>query len=167
MPYGAARSLLILVLSGNFAIDVSAQTMPFKQAALKRIEPGLENAVNWEWHMAPSDPQDWGLQLPASTPTPTPTPTPSPSSAALPQSQNRPALYEVKHGDALILIGKKFGMTVFQIKTFNGLKDDKIRMGQQLKIPTLAELSAMPTPAAKHKSAGSPESRAGPGIGRE
>jgi LysM repeat protein/lipoprotein-anchoring transpeptidase ErfK/SrfK len=172
MPYGAARSLLILVLSGNFAIDVFAQTMPFKQAALKRIEPGMENAVKWEWHVAPSDPKEWGLQLPASTPTPTP----SPSSAALPQSQNRPALYEVKHGDALILIGKKFGMTVFQIKTFNGLKDDKIRIGQTLKIPTLAELSAMtPAPAPKtmtpaskkHKSAQKTEANPSPAPGIE
>ncbi|MBV9106513.1 MAG: LysM peptidoglycan-binding domain-containing protein, partial [Verrucomicrobia bacterium] len=148
MPSGAQRSLLILILSGNLAVAVSAQTMPLKQAALKRIEPGLENAVKWEWHVAPSDPKDWGLQ--AAEPTPTPTPASPPSAAALPQLQNRPALYEVKHGDALILIGKKFDMTVSQIKKFNGLKDDKIRIGQTLKIPTLAELSALTPAPSKH-----------------
>jgi LysM repeat protein len=172
MPSEAARSLLILILSGIFVIDLSAQTTPFKPPALKRIEPGLENAVNWEWHVAQSDPKDWGLQLPELAPTPTPTP--SPPAVLLPQSQNRPTLYEVKHGDALILIGKKFGMTVFQIKTFNGLKDDKIRIGQTLKIPTLAELSAMTpapktmTPASKkHRSAQKTEANPSPSPGIE
>jgi LysM repeat protein len=175
MPLGPARSLPTLVLSGIFAIGVSAQTMLFRSAAPKRIEPGLENAVQWEWHVATSDPKDWGLELPEPTPTPSPIPTPSPSSTALPQSQTRPVLYEVKHGDALILIGKKFGMTVFQIKTFNGLKDDKIRAGQMLKIPTLAELSAMtPAPKAiatpspkKHKSARKTEEEPSPTPGIE
>ncbi|MBV9645431.1 MAG: LysM peptidoglycan-binding domain-containing protein [Verrucomicrobia bacterium] len=165
MPSGAQRSLLILILSGNLAVAVSAQTMPLKQAALKRIEPGLENAVKWEWHVAPSDPKDWGLQAPE--PTPTPTPASPPSAAALPQSQNRPALYEVKHGDALILIGKKFGMTVSQIKKFNGLKDDKIRIGQTLKIPTLAELSALTPAPSKHKSAQKNEANPGSPSGIE
>jgi LysM domain-containing protein len=160
MASGAARSLLFFVVPGIFAMRVSAQTMPEIPTALKRVEPGLENAVKWEWHVAPSDEKDWGLQIPEPAPTPLPVTTPS-------QSENRPTLYEVKHGDALILIGKKFGLTVSQIKAFNGLKDDKIRVGQTLKIPTLAEASAMPTPAAKHKSAETPESRASPEIGVE
>ncbi|MBV8378567.1 MAG: LysM peptidoglycan-binding domain-containing protein [Verrucomicrobia bacterium] len=174
MSSGPTRSLLILVLSEIFALGGSAQTMPFKPAAPKRIEPGLKNAVRWEWHVEPSDPKDWGLQLPESKPIPSPTPTPSTSAAALPQSENRPVLYEVKHGDALILIGKKFGMTVFQIKTFNGLKDDRIRVGQILKIPTLAQLSAIapaPTPIApapkKHKSAQKKEAAPTPTPGIE
>ncbi|HEY1476208.1 MAG TPA: LysM peptidoglycan-binding domain-containing protein [Chthoniobacterales bacterium] len=151
MLSGAARSLLFLVPSGIFAISVSAQTMPGKPAALKRIEPGLEDAVKWEWHVAPSDDKDWGLQSPDATPTPTPPVT------ALSQPENRPAVYEVKRGDALILIGKKFGMTVPQIKAFNGLKDDMIRVGQMLKIPTLAELKTMtPPPETKHKPAKTP-----------
>src|ERR1700730_16941123 len=147
------RSLLILVMSGIFAIGVSAQTMPGKLAAPKRIEPGLENAVKWKWRVAPSDDKDWGLQ------SANPTPTPQPPVTVLPQSENRPALYEVKGGDALILIGKKFSMSVAQIKTFNGLKDDKIRVGQILKIPTLAELSAMTPPAPKRKPVETPESK--------
>jgi LysM repeat protein/lipoprotein-anchoring transpeptidase ErfK/SrfK len=148
MHFGAARSLPFLVMYGIFAISVSAQTLPGKSAPLNRVEPGLENAVKWEWRVAPSDDKDWGLQSPDPTPAPTP-----PVTAPL-QPENRPALYEVKRGDALILIGKKFGMTVAQIKAFNGLKNDKIRIGQMLKIPTLAELSAMnPPPAVKRKPA--------------
>src|ERR1700736_1794380 len=165
-----SRSLLILVTSGIFAVGLSAQTMPGKLTAPKRIEPGLENAVKWKWRVAPSDDKDWGLQ------SANPTPTPPPPVTVLPQSENRPTLYEVKRGDALILIGKKFGMTVAQIKTFNGLKDDKIRVGQILKIPTLAELSAMtPAPAPKtmtpaskkHKSAQKTEANPSPAPGIE
>jgi lipoprotein-anchoring transpeptidase ErfK/SrfK len=161
MLSGAARSLINLVMSGIFAISVSAQTMPGKPAALKRVESGLENAVKWEWHVAPSDDKDWGLQLPE------PAPTPTPPGSVLPGSQNRPALYEVHRGDALILIGKKFGMTVAQIKAFNGLKDDTIRIGQMLKIPTLAELSAMTPPANKHKPAETPEPKLSPEMAIE
>ena len=161
MLSGAASSLLIFFVSGILAINVSAQTMPGKIAVLKRVEPGLENAVKWEWHVAPSDPKDWGLQ------SPDPTPTPTPPATVLPQSENRPALYEVRRGDALILIGKKFGMTVSQIKAFNGLKDDMIRVGQILKIPTLAELSAMTPPATKHKPAETPEKKLSPEAGVE
>ena len=154
-----AKLLLILVSFGVLTRSASGQTMPGKPAALKRIEPGLENAVKWEWRVAPSDQKDWGLKLPD------PTPTPSPSVSPL--AENRPAFYEVQRGDALILIGKKFGMTVSQIKTVNGLKDDKIRAGQVLKIPTLAELSAMPTPAAKHKSAETSDRKLNPESGIE
>ena len=142
MGSAAARSLLVLVMSGIFAIGTSAQTTSGKPAALKRIEPGLETAVKWEWHVEPSDDEFWRVRAPE----PTPTPTPPPAVAVAPKAEPRPTLYEVKRGDALILIGKKFGTTVAQLKTFNGLKDDKIRVGQMLKIPTLTELSAMPTP---------------------
>jgi hypothetical protein len=99
MPFSAARSLQSVVMSGIFAISLSAQTMPGKPAALKRIEPGLEDAVKWEWRVAPSDEKDWGLQWPQ--------PTPTPPVTVLAQAENRPALYEVKRGDALILIGKR------------------------------------------------------------
>src|SRR5262245_43546333 len=161
---------LVLLLSGMLAARISGQTTSGKPAVLTRIEPGLENAVKWKWRVAPSDAKDWGLAVP------TPTPSPSPVGAAAtptPTPENRPALYEVKHGDALILIGKKFGLTVEQLKAFNGLKTDLIRVGQNLKIPTAAELakatpspipSTTPTPAKnphtkKRKPPESPEQR--------
>jgi LysM repeat protein/lipoprotein-anchoring transpeptidase ErfK/SrfK len=168
MHSGAARSLFILVMSGTFVTSAWAQTMQGKPAALKRIEPGLEDAVKWEWHVTLSDGKNWGLQ--------SPDPTPPPPVTVLPQPENRPTLYDVKHGDALILIGKKFGMTVSQIKAFNGLKDDKIRVGQILKIPTLAEIGAMvppppppssPPPVNKHKSAETREQRLSPETATE
>jgi LysM repeat protein/lipoprotein-anchoring transpeptidase ErfK/SrfK len=157
MLFGAARSLPILVLCTVLSISVSAQTPLGKAAPLKRVEPGLEEAVKWEWRVAPSDEKDWGFPTP--TPSPTPIPTPGP---VISQPEIRPTLYEVKHGDALVLIGKKFGMTVSQIQAFNGLKGDKIRVGQTLKIPTLAELKAMVPPPAKPKAAGTPDSKLNP-----
>jgi LysM repeat protein len=160
MRSGTAISLLFLVMSGIFAIGVSAQTITAKPTALKRIEPGLEDAVKWKWRVAPSDDKDWGLQVPDPTPTPQPLTAP-------PQSVDRPTRYEVKHGDALILIGKKFGMTVVQVKTFNGLKDDKIRVGQILNIPTLVELSAMTSAANKAKPKKTPDPRVSSEAGTE
>jgi lipoprotein-anchoring transpeptidase ErfK/SrfK len=160
MPFGAARSLPNLLLSVVLSASASAQTLIEKPAPAKRIEPGLEEAVRWEWRVAPSDDKDWGLR-PASTPTPTPTPVALPA-AEIAQPETRPTLYEVKRGDALILIGKKFGMTVSQIQAFNGLKGDKIRAGQMLKIPTLAKLSAMAPPVKKHEPAKTPEPKLSP-----
>jgi LysM repeat protein len=165
MVSGAVRSLQILVISGILAISGSAQTMPGKPAASKRVEPGLEDAVKWEWHVVPSEGNNWGLQSPE--PTPTPTPAPSPKVPVLPPPENRPALYEVKRGDALILIGKKFGITVSEIKAANGLKDNLIRAGQILKIPTPAEVIAMTPPVNKRKPMATPAPKLNPEAGMD
>jgi LysM repeat protein/lipoprotein-anchoring transpeptidase ErfK/SrfK len=157
MLSGAARSLLILALSQAFSIGLSGQLPPGKPVPLKRVEPGLEEAVKWEWRVAPSEEKDWGL------PTPTPTPTPTPATVIV-QPEIRPTLYEVQRGDALVLIGKKFGMTVSQIQSFNGLKGDKIRAGQTLRIPTVAELKAMVPPPPKPKAVGTRSSKSTPEV---
>ena len=138
LPPCLLRSLLILAISSVIAVSVFAQTPPGKVDAPRRIEPGLENAVRWKWRVAPSDERDWGLELPNLT---RPATTPG---SALPQPEN--LLYEVKRGDALILIGKRFGVTVAQIKELNGLKSDKIRIGQMLRIPAVTEPSAVIPP---------------------
>jgi LysM domain len=152
-----ARLLLVLFVSGFFSSAV-AQTTFTKPTLLKRVEPGLEDAVKWEWRVAQSDEKDWGLPVPE--PPPTPTPTPPPAATVLQPPETRPALYEVKHGDALILIGKRFGTSVAQLQAFNGLKDDKIRVGQKLKIPTLTEISAMAPPVKKSKPTTTPGPKA-------
>ncbi|RKY38948.1 MAG: hypothetical protein DRP75_03415 [Candidatus Omnitrophota bacterium] len=46
-------------------------------------------------------------------------------------------IYEVKSGDSLFSIAKKFGVTVDLIKRSNALESDSIYPGQRLKIPTL------------------------------
>ena len=146
---------MIFVICVLFSTSVFAQTIIGKPAALTRIEPGLENAVKWKWRVVPSDEKHWGLEMP------TPTPSPPPAVTPTPPPEIRPTFYEVKHGDALILIARKFGMTVAKLKTFNGLQTDKIRVNQKLKIPTLAELSAIAPPVKKQKLAKTTESVTG------
>ena len=43
----------------------------------------------------------------------------------------RPETYEVKKGDAIIKIARKFDMTAAQLKQFNDLKDDRIQIGRR------------------------------------
>ena len=63
-----------------------------------------------------------------------------------PAPMARPETIEVKKGDALIKIAKKFDMTVAQLKQFNEMKDDRIRIGQVLRIPTPAQVLMMIPP---------------------
>lgn len=43
--------------------------------------------------------------------------------------------YEVKQGDTLSTVAARYGVSVAQIKTVNGLKSDKLAVGQKLRIP--------------------------------
>jgi len=105
------------------------------------VEPGLEEAVKWKWRVIPSDEKFWGLELPEPPPQ---APLPGTPLATAPRDPS--TSYEVKKGDALVLIGKKFGLSVAQLKAANGLKDDMIRIGQVLKLPTLEECIALGLP---------------------
>jgi hypothetical protein len=113
-----------------------------------KIEPGLELAVSWKWWVVPSEKKEWGLPLPEAL-------LPKPSGGSAPQVPAlRPETYEVKKGDALIKIAKKFDMSVAQLKQFNDLKDDRIRIGQIVRIPTLGQLLTMlPPPPPPQKAA--------------
>ncbi|MGI8603856.1 MAG: LysM peptidoglycan-binding domain-containing protein [Verrucomicrobiales bacterium] len=154
--YGLLRLVAFVVVTGILAFPLPAQINP-TTAAATRVEPGLEQAIHWRWRIVPSDDKDWGLPLPVASPAPAadaagpaldqiPAGTGNPGPAATPPAPERPTQYEVQKGDALILIGKKFGMTPQQLKAFNGLEKDTIRVGQVLKIPTLDELKAIPAP---------------------
>jgi LysM repeat protein len=129
----------------------SAPGAPHPPAAPPRIEPGLETAVKWKWKVAPSDDKEWGLPLPELEPAKPATPPPGTAPGSTPtittvHIEERPTTYEIKRGDALILIAKKFNMKVAQLKAFNGMADDKIRAGQELRIPTLEELKTLQPP---------------------
>jgi hypothetical protein len=52
-------SLLILVISLLGVSNNSAQTTVGKSTVPKRVEPGLENAVKWEWKAESSDEKNW------------------------------------------------------------------------------------------------------------
>lgn len=143
MFFASSRILLILAVSGGLVPARSfAQAAPAVQASTKRIEPGLETAVKWKWWVAPSDEKDWGFTLPEPD-APLPADMPGLPVAAVAPISARPDRYEVQRGDALGIIARKFAMPVAQLKAFNGLVSDTIRVGQTLKIPTLAELKTM------------------------
>ena len=125
----------MLLFSGVCCLNMLAQTAP-ERTPLSGVEPGLENAVKWKWRVALSEEKDWGLELPKFTQPPSVAPQ-SPG-----QSESNAVLYEVKRGDALILLAKQFGVTVAQLKQFNGLQSDKILIGQVLKIPSGSQLVA-------------------------
>lgn len=44
-------------------------------------------------------------------------------------------VYTVQSGDSLFLIAKAFGTSVAKIKSLNGLKNDRIGVGQKIKVP--------------------------------
>jgi LysM repeat protein len=43
-----------------------------------------------------------------------------------------PLYYTVRRGDALIIVANKFGATVEQIKQWNQLEGDRVKIGQRL-----------------------------------
>ena len=145
MSFSKVRPLLLILAVAGFCSPAVGQ----KSA----VEPGLEKAVKWQWRVEPSDPRAWGLPLPVTPPPPVvdpqATPTPNPGTQA--------GVYEVKRGDALIIIARKHDITVTQLKLYNGLTTDTIRVGDLLNIPTKFEaerLAPTPPPPAPKARAG-------------
>lgn len=135
------------------------------------IELGLGEAVHWKWSAVPSEAKGWGVPLPEPPAPPPPDPAPATATAPAPATEApgtraaeqlavpapapgsapaheepRPATWEVKRGDGIIRIARKFDMTAAQLKKFNDLKSDRIIIGQTLRIPTPEELLAMEPP---------------------
>ena len=136
-------------LFSQTAVKPSATpSKPVAPAAPSKVEPGLDIAVNWKWWVAPSERKEWGMPLPESLVPKVPA-TPAPGNAAagpVKPAAERPETYEVKKGDAVIKIAKKFDMTAAQLMQFNEMKDDRIRVGLVLRIPTMEELRSMAPP---------------------
>jgi len=136
-----ARIFPVFLPALSLLFSLQALTAQVAPQQLTRVEPGLENAVKWKWNAVPSPAGDWGLPLPEAPP-PLPMQAPTPGVTA-----TDPDGYVVKRGDALILIAKKYGVTVDQLKLANGLTNNLIRVGEVLKIPTPEEIARMPVPA--------------------
>ena len=134
-----AEIFLGLSLWGAAGGEIRAQAT--RPPAAPAVEHGLEEAVKWKWRVVPSEEKNWGLELPEPPPA---VPLNAPPPAQLPK--DRANAYEVKKGDALVLIGKKNGLTVAQLKAANGLANDMIRVGQVLKLPTPEECIALGLP---------------------
>ena len=128
--------------------------------AQSNIEPGLEDAVNWKWRVAPSEPGQWISVIPDPTPVPEAAPVPTPVREHL--------TYEVKRGDALAIIARKYGILPVHLKTYNGLTSDLIQIGQVLKIPSLDEARAIaPLPEPPKKAAPKKKGADDPGLTKE
>lgn len=114
----------------------------------------MEKAVNWKWTVERSDPSAWGLSIPIPEPTPVLSGT---STAPALNPDGQASTYEIKRGDALVIIAKKFHITVQQLKLYNGLTSDIIRVGDTLNIPTKAEAERLaPTPLPPEKKPAKP-----------
>jgi len=141
------------VLAGCLPGMVLAQVETVKPA-IPTIEPGLEQAVKWPWQVEPSDAAGWGL----------PVDVPVEASAAKPGAQSTlgtgaqmppaikvapqgPPATMVEHvvvkGDSLTKIAHANGVTVDQLKIFNELKNDRIVIGQLVKVPGESDIKAM------------------------
>ena len=143
MRLSRVRSLLLIGIFWLECGSLFSQSVVKPWAAPSQIEPGLEQAVSWKWWVAPSENQEWGMSLPDAL-----MPKPPSSSALDPTASSgiRPETYEVKKGDAIIKIAKKFDMTAWQLMHSNDLKDDRIKVGQVLRVPTPGQLLTMVPP---------------------
>ena len=126
--------------------SLSAEPVAPAKAVPPKIEPGLEEAVNWKWSVKAPEAKEWGMPLPEAL---TPRKPDTPEAEAATPAEPRPATYEVIKGDAIIKIARKFNLTPAQLKQFNELKNDRIVIGQILRIPTPGELLAMEPPKAE------------------
>jgi hypothetical protein len=74
---------------------------------------------------------------------------------------NEPIYYVVKRGDALSTIAKRFDATPDQIRTWNNLKGDRVRIGEKLVVKPEGPRQTPPPPAppAPRPAAGNPPSK--------
>ncbi len=161
MRFSFLRPFVLTAILGFTCGSLFSQTVVKPPVVTSKTEPGLELAVGWKWWVSPSEKKDWGMPLPeALRPKPPGEPAVDP---AMPVVQ-RPESYEVKKGDAIIKIAKKFEMAPWQLKQANDLKDDRIHIGEILRIPTVGELLTMlpppppPAPEPKKESTGKKKS---------
>ncbi len=141
------RSWAPALVSLSFATLAAAQSATSDKTVT--LEPGIEKALGRSWKVAPSELSQWAPELPpsdGSIPAPAPVPEtasqPSATSNAplVPQTDEaRPSVVVVQSGDTLGKIAERFGISISQLKAFNGMSSDKLLRGKKLKIPTLAE----------------------------
>lgn len=78
---------------------------------------------------APSPPP--ANSSPPTVSAPRPAPTPAPKPAPKPQAR----YHTVARGDTLFSLSRRYGVSVGQLKSTNGLTSDVIRIGQTLRLP--------------------------------
>lgn len=130
---------------------VFAMAVPVVCAQQAQVEPGLQRAVNWKWSVAPWDNYRWGLD-------PREVPALAPAGESVSKAEPAmPSVHVIKKGDYLVRVAKRYGLTVAQLKEFNGLEGDFVTIGQELRIPGPAErllLKSTPRGSQKKEAAG-------------
>lgn len=134
--------------------DAQAQSAAAKPV-IPPIEAGLEVAVTWKWRVEAGPLGPWApieeraievrkgeLVQGVSSGAPGSS-TPSGISAGPPLESLE---HEVSRGEALAIIGRRYSVTVEQLKKANGMTGDEIIIGQKLKIPSRDEIKAMEPP---------------------
>ena len=69
----------------------------------------------------------------------------------LPPPEPEYTIYIVQRGDYLAKISKKYNITINAIKSANGMKDDKIMIGQKLKLPGRVDVGEQKVPEGAFK----------------
>ena len=114
------------------------------QPAMAASHPGAPTPI-------PSAPESPVVTSAIPSPTTAPSPSlaqPAPSAPALAQpveGETSTTVYAVKQGDTLTRIAKAHGTTVHAIRAANGLKTDRLLVGQKLKVPTATAKPATET----------------------
>jgi LysM repeat protein len=144
----------------SFFHRIASSGLSLPVAKAQGIEPGLERAVKWKWNVAPPVSAAWGLPVREVPVIAQAQPSAAgAASTALPPAQNTCI---VQKGDVLVRIAKKLHLSVAQLKEFNSLENDFLKIGQELRIPTPEEkhlLKSTPKPAAN-----SPQAQSAPAL---
>ncbi len=130
---------------------VTTQRTPRPKDELDKAVEALENAqysdslgldvdstlVNTVGTSDAPQPTKTAAPAPKTAPKPATKPAPTFNAAPKPKSQTNkstPVTITVQQGDNLSRIAKRHGTTVDKLRSLNGLKDDKIRAGQKLRV---------------------------------
>ncbi len=169
LPSKLARTLCVVpALAGCFPCMVMAQ-VEMAKPAIPTIEPGLEQAVKWHWQVEPSAATAWGLPVdvpveapvakPGAPATPETVAKATPATKVVPKGPPATMLeHVVAKGDSLTKIAHANGVTVDQLRIFNDMKNDRIVIGQVVKVPGENDIKAMVDAAIAAEKAAAKES---------
>lgn len=152
----AAIGLGLILVGVMVGPPAAGQTVAPKPA-LPKVESGLDVAVTWKWRVEPGPLGPWApieepvievrkgelVQRAGGAGAEPTTGVPTATVAGPPLESLE---HVVSRGEALGLIGRRYSVTVEQLKKANGLTGDKIIVGQKLKIPSRDEIKAMEPP---------------------
>ncbi len=123
-------------LPAQIEMAVAADMLDMSEADLRRLNPGMQR-----WATAPNG--DFELLLPVDR---------APDfrralASADPDSLVTRSWHTVRRGDALSTIAQDYGISVAAIRQTNGLRGDRIIIGQRLQLPRSSGPNSQPAPA--------------------